>query len=445
MSDPARAERFEFLAPAFDPATGTGRLPYRLDDAEPLVETLRFPGAQWPQQPLARQAAEQALQLLHLLAGVSYYKAALPPLIDTGPHQLHAGLARFMEQVWADGLAEFAFCNQLDLRDHIHFPVSISRQEPVVHVPALALPPRALVAMGGGKDSLVSLEGLRAADIALQPVTVGPSSLIGDTVVAAGLSLLRIERSLAPGLLAMNRAGAWNGHVPVTAINSAILTLAAVLYGYRWVVFSNERSAEEATRTTADGRPVNHQYSKTLAFEQAFADTVRAQVAPDLQVFSTLRRLREPEVTRRFAALTQYHAVFSSCNRNFHREGSRIDGRWCGDCPKCRFTTLALAPWLPRAQVVAILGADLLDEPEQEAGFRALCELQADKPFECVGTVQESRALLSALRDHEDWRDALLVQKLAPLVPAQTPALETLLVPGGPHAIPEEILRRADF
>ncbi|NRB72434.1 MAG: hypothetical protein HRU51_11025 [Xanthomonadales bacterium] len=150
-------------------------------------------------------------------------------------------------------------------------------------------------------------------------------------------------------------------------------------------------------------------------------------------------------MTRRFAALTQYHAVFSSCNRNFHREGSRVDGRWCGDCPKCRFTTLALAPWLPRAQVVAILGADLLDEPEQEAGFRALCELQADKPFECVGTVQECRALLSALRDHEDWRDAGLVQKLAPLVPAPTPTLESLLVPGGPHAIPEEILRRADF
>ena len=107
------------------------------------------------------------------------------------------------------------------------------------------LPGRALVAMGGGKDSLVCLQMLRDAGVEVQPACVGGSVLIGDTVKAAGLPLIRIQRDLSPELTDMNAAGAWNGHIPVTAINSAILLCAGLLYGYRYIVFANESSANE--------------------------------------------------------------------------------------------------------------------------------------------------------------------------------------------------------
>lgn len=446
MTDPARAEQFRFLDHQYDPHTGVASLAYGFGRGQPLVETITFPYAPWPTDPARQAAFQRALGVLHLLAGVSYYKAALPPVIDTGEHALDARLAAFLETTWTEGLAEFAHVNELDLSGRIRFPAasggdalaarSISLAEP------LELPARALVAIGGGKDSLVSLELLREAGVDVQPVTVGASTLIGDTVRAAKLPLLRIQRELAPRLKEMNRAGAWNGHVPITAINMAILSCAALLYGYRWVVFSNERSAEQATLTGRDGQAVNHQYSKSLAFERQFRNVIHERVAPDLEVFSLLRSLSEAAVGERFAKLTTYHPVFSSCNRNFHHDGSRIEGRWCGDCPKCRFTTLALAPWLSPEAVTDIVGANLLDDPGQEEGFRALCALGRDKPFECVGTVEESRALLAALLDKPAWSDAALVRLLGPEVLEARGALAALLKPAGPHEIPDEITAR---
>lgn len=444
MAEQARAECFRFLERHYDPETGEATLGYGFERGEPLVETLRFPWAPWPVDASRQAALFRALGLLHLVAGVSYWKAALPPRIEVGDLAVDADLAAFLDHSWTQGLGEFAHVNGLDLAEAIHFPVTADAAS-LAPAGALDLPPRALVAMGGGKDSLVSLELLRAADIEVQPVTIGASKLIGDTVRAAGLPLIRIERHLAPRLMEMNAAGAWNGHVPVTAINMAILTCAALLYGYRWVVFSNERSADQPTLLGPDGRAVNHQYSKSLDFEQRFRAEVARRVAPDLDVFSLLRPLGEAAVTRRFSELRQYHPVFSSCNRNFHRDGSRIEGRWCGDCPKCRFTTLALAPWLEVEEIVAIIGRNLLDDPAQEEGFRALCALGRDKPFECVGTTEESRALLATLVHRAGWRDAALVRLLAPEVAGDEAALPGLMSPSGPHCIPEQVADRVGF
>ncbi|MEE4175375.1 MAG: endonuclease domain-containing protein [Xanthomonadales bacterium] len=453
MSGSAPANRptagvFRFLDATFDPATGETRLAYAFDDGPPLVETLVFPAAPPLEDPARAEAFDRALSLLHLVAGVSYWKALLPQRIEVGAGPLSPAergalpgdLAAFLEKTWTLGLGEFAFVNGIDPVDldrRARFPAGErgSGDAP----PDLGLPARALVAMGGGKDSLVSLETLRQIGVEVQPAVVGASTLIAETVAVAELPLLRIERHLAPELMRLNAAGAWNGHVPVTAINMAILACAAILYGHRWVVFSNERSAEEPTLHTADGEPVNHQYSKSLEFERAFRGMIRRYVARDLEVFSLLRDLGEAAVTRRFAELPAYHGVFSSCNRNFHRDGSRNEGRWCGHCPKCRFTSLALAPWLSPGQVTAIVGGNLLDDPSQEAGFRELAALGRDKPFECVGTAEESRALLARLSEDPAWRDCAVVRRLAREVSEDAGRLEGLLTASGPDEIPAEL------
>jgi hypothetical protein len=439
--DPRTAEVFRFAGCAYDPDTGVARLAYAFDDAPELVEKIEFPHAPWPEDPEQQAAFLRALELLHLLAGVSYYKAGLPPRIDTAELLLDAHVAGFVTETWVQGLAEFAHRNGLDMAGRVQFSAK-GELHPVKT--SVKLPERALVAMGGGKDSLVCLEVLRTAGVEVLPFTVGNSALIRETVAVAGLPLVEIRRELAPGLMAMNAAGAWNGHVPITAINSVIGLCAALLYGARSVVFANERSAEEATLFDAQGHSVNHQYSKSLAFERALREVVMRQVTAGLDYFSLLRPLGELGVTRRFALLRQYHAVFSSCNRNFHRDGPRISNRWCGDCPKCRFTSLALAPFLPPGEVSAILGQNLLDVHAQQSGFRELCGLGADKPFECVGTVAESRAALSFIARDPAWRSCAVVQVLAPLV-ADAPSLDSLLLPDGPHCIPQRLFQHVVF
>ena len=428
---------FRFGTCRYDTSSGEAFLSYQMDSGPELVERIVFPDAPWPPEDSRRAAFEQALNLLHLIAGVSYYKAGLASEIQFQGSPPQPALADFLTQLYVQGLAEFAYLNKVDVASRFRFQDTDQREASARN---LVLPDRALVAMGGGKDSLVGLDLLRQAGMQVMPVCVGSSSLIGETVRAANLQLLRIHRQLAPELAELNQAGAWNGHVPVTAINSAILVCAAALYGFRYVVFSNERSADEATLTTSGGLAVNHQYSKTSAFELAFQTVVHDFVSPDIDYFSILRPFSELEIVRRFCSLTAFHSVYSSCNRNFHLEGSSIPGRWCGHCPKCRFAALSLAVFLHPDQVNSIMGADLLDDLSQEEGFRALCELGLDKPFECVGEAGESRAALATLSQNEQWKNHAVVRSLAPLlVKVEVPDMASLLRPSEQHVIPSEV------
>lgn len=437
MNDPRAARVFHFAGCGYDPDCGEARLVYRIDDGPDLVERIVFPGAPQPRGADAQAAFAAALRLLHWIAGVSYWKAGLAPEIRITAPLPGEAVRDFLTGLYLNGLAEFAYRNGLELAGRLHIPGDrAARPQPR----RIALPERALVAMGGGKDSLVGLDLCRRVGLEVQPWCSGGSPLIGATVSAAGLELLSIERRLAPELHALNAAGAWNGHVPVTAINAAIGACAALLYGYRFVVFSNERSADEPTRTGPGGAPVNHQYSKSSAFEAAFRAVVREWVAPDLEVFSILRPFSELEIVRRFCVLEGFHRVYSSCNRHFHLSGPAIAGRWCGNCPKCRFAALSLALFLPPAGVCDIIGADLLDDPAQEPGFRALCGLDADKPFECVGGTGECRAALEALAQRPGWRGRYLVRRLAPeLAGLDVPPLDDLLRASTRHFIPPAI------
>ena len=233
--------------------------------------------------------------------------------------------------------------------------------------------------------------------------------------------------------------------MPVTAINSAILVCAAILYGYRYIVFANESSANEPTLTDSQGNDINHQYSKSFAFEKAFRQVIGQRVSQGIEYFSLLRPFNEIAITRRFSGMTGFHSVFSSCNRNFHLDGSHIDGRWCQDCPKCRFAALALAPFISPGQLLAIQDAELLDQENQIQGFKELCGLGEDKPFECVGTIAESRAAIKFLSQNCDWKNKRVVKDLAGTPEIQT-ASELELRPdaGAEHCIPSAIMAKLD-
>lgn len=433
---------FRFVRCDFDAATGVARLVYAFDAGPELVETVTIPGAPFALEGARAAAVEQALRLLHLVAGVSYYKAAVPDEIRIEGYRIDAATAAFLADVYENGLGEFAYRNGLQLRGRIRFPSDASLQAPAA--PALGLATGALVAIGGGKDSLVSIEALRAAGVAQTVTWIGGSQLIAACADRTGLPTLNIGRQLAPELFEYNRSGAWNGHIPVTAVNSAILVLAALLHGADQVVFSNERSASYGSMIEGTGE-VNHQWSKGWAFEQAFAAHVRSRVAADLHYYSLLRPLSELAVARQFAKTDRYDRHFSSCNRNFHILGERPAQRWCGVCPKCHFVFLALAPFMSKPRLVGIFGRNLLDEVSQTGGFDALLEYRDHKPFECVGEGQESRAAMASLAQRPEWREDAIVERFArEILPqlGEVPAIAPLLELSGEHQVPDALWSR---
>lgn len=439
---------FRFVRCSFDAQSGIATLVYAFDDGPEMTETVGMPGAPFALDDVRAEAVEAALRLLHLIAGVSYYKAAVPAEIRIDSYSIDAETAAFLEAVYAHGLGEFAYRNGLNLHGKIAFPRAAMAH--AAHAPALGLREHALVAIGGGKDSLVSIEALRSAGVEQTVTWIGGSQLIAACAARTGLPTLNLGRALAPELFELNRQGAWNGHIPVTAINSAIMVLAAVLHGAGQVVFSNERSASYGSVIPGTGE-VNHQWSKGWAFEKSFGEYVQSRVAADLHYYSLLRPLSELAVARQFAKNSHYDAHFSSCNRNFHILGERPANRWCGVCPKCHFVFLALAPFMPKPRLVGIFGRNLLDDPAQAGGFDALLEFQDHKPFECVGEGKESRAAMALLGERPEWREDALVGRFNREIRPQLDPLELALPPlleiGDEHRVPAALWEklRAQF
>jgi hypothetical protein len=439
LADPRSAQAFRFVRCGY--AGGVAELVYAFDDGPELIERIRFP--ELPEPNGARKAAfDAALRILHLIAGVSYYKAGLPPRIDVEAGPLDDATADLLDALYLHGLGEFAYRNGVDLRGKIAFPRSSAHALPAstFRLVEREHSSRVLVPIGGGKDSLVVVEALKAIDADATAVWVGASPLIAAVAARTGLPMFDIGRELSPVLFDYNRLGAWNGHIPVTAINSAILACAAVLYGFDAIAFANERSASAATLEYAGGQ-VNHQWSKGWSFEQAFATWLHTHVAGDLDYFSLLRPFSELAVTRAFAKSgAAYFDAFSSCNRNFRIMGPKPADRWCGQCPKCHFVFLALAPFLPKPRLLQIFGSNLLDDESQAAGFDALIEYRNHKPFECVGEGAEARAAFAALAARPEWSEDALVarfrQEIAPQLDASQLALEPWLSAAGEHGVP---------
>ncbi len=433
MDPAARGHLFRYESFTTDAKSGLLICRYSLDGREFAERFTLPPGPRWH-----TGEARAAARLVFLLAGVSYYKTAAPPVIDLGGTALTEAELAFLREFYLQGLGEFAYRNALDLSETVLVSGGTIPPRPPLRTGGLPAPPyppsppdppwegypppvppgppRALVPFGGGIDSIVVVERVRRlADAALFVVN-RPSDrfeAIEAPAAVTGLPIVRAEREIDPQLLRSAELGFLNGHVPVTGILSVLAVLAAVLTERDAVVMSNEWSASVPT-LEYQGRPVNHQYSKSASFEAAFRQVLAEVPARMPEYFSWLRDRTELWVGQEFAALEAYHGSFRSCNKAFYSDPARRLDHWCGQCDKCCFIDLILAPFVPAAalrQIFKITGEPLAD-PGLAGKFRALLGAGA-KPFECVGEVTECRAavLLAARRD--DRADGRLLQDLA--------------------------------
>jgi hypothetical protein len=132
----------------------------------------------------------------------------------------------------------------------------------------------------------------------------------------------------------------------------------------------------------------------------------------------------------------------------FRPSAAERGGDWCGNCPKCRFVFLALAPFVGKSTLLGIFGRDLLDDPAQFPGFAALCGEGEHKPFECVGEIAESAAAMSHLGRHPEWRDDAVVRQMldsfAPLRHSNAAEYQSAFARKGPHRVPGRYLAMLD-
>jgi hypothetical protein len=433
-------ERREFVCEdyRFVPETGVLSLHYAFDDGLRFVERIAFPAGERSLSARDTTALDRVFRLLLLACGVSYYKAFAPERVRCAAFPLDTVTAEFFTDFYMKGLAEFAWRNGIDLAKRLRV---IGDTIPPAEAMSIELPRRTCVPVGGGKDSIVTLECLRHAGEPLVLFSLGRAAPIEATIREAGLPAIHVTRTLDPALFALNEVGALNGHVPITGILSMIAVACAIICGFDAIAMSNEHSAS-APNIAAEGVEVNHQYSKSFEFEQAFSSLLERHVVRGIRYFSLLRPLSEVEIARRFTRYPRYLPVFRSCNAAFRQALDRRATNWCCDCPKCRFVFLALAPFLERQSLIETFGRDMLSDPGQIDGFAELCGLGSHKPFECVGEIGESAAVMSHLGEMSDWRNEAVVRALSPRLRGGDFA--SLFRSREPHLVPDRYLAMLD-
>ena len=324
---------------------------------------------------------------------VSYWKIACPKTIVVKPFDLKLCQKKWWRHLYYNGLGEFRYLNGIDCseKDFLTFETGTDREMKTVNQP---LEEKTLIPVGGGKDSVVTLEMLRD-EMPVIPLIVNPRGATVECVKAAGYTMddvAVVNRTLDPTMLQLNQEGYLNGHTPFSALLAFVSLLIGFGSGSRYIALSNESSANEST---VPGTNINHQYSKSIEFERDFREYVALHLNETIQYFSFLRPLNEMQIASFFSRCEAYHGVFKSCNA-----GSKTDS-WCGKCPKCLFTWIILSPFLSREKLTAIFGKDLMTDTALRPIFEELNGTSAVKPFECVGTVEEVRACVDYMKDRE--------------------------------------------
>ena len=317
---------------------------------------------------------------------VSYWKLACPKKVYIAPHKLDEKQILWWKKLYFNGLGEFFYLN--GIKENVNdFMEIIPEGEFSCEKINIELEENTLVPIGGGKDSVVTIELLKNK-MPIIPLIINPRGATEECVETAGFSLEQtavIKRTLDPTMLRMNNEGFLNGHTPF----SALLAFYTILIGFatnsKYIALSNESSANEPTVPDTE---VNHQYSKSIAFENDFRNYVDEYISSEIQYFSFLRPLNELQIARFFSKNKDYYKVFKSCN-----VGSKTDS-WCGKCPKCLFTWLIMSPFIPQNELVDIFGNNLLEDNELVPILKQLNGEVEVKPFECVGTVDEVNACL---------------------------------------------------
>ncbi len=448
------SDPFEYVGYQIHPESSRLVCRYRIG-AEEFCEEFTFPtGGDWD-----GAAAQEAARWLFLLAGVSYYKTGAPAVIDLGDVPVSDEDRAFLRDYYLHGMGEFAyrlrehhpddFSDGLDLRDLQLVGGRTDVPAPVA-TPAPRTGLRPLIPFGGGLDSIVSVGMLagKVTDPALFIVNRPGDRFeaIETPAAATGLPIVRAERAIDAKVLQSKDRGYLNGHVPVTGIISAMAVLSASLFGYDAVVMSNEWSSSSATLTLGDGREVNHQYSKSAAFERAFAARLQTAGLPDY--FSLLRPFTELWIAKFFAENTaSYLTSFRSCNRSFAIDPTKRVDHWCGVCDKCAFIDLIVAPFVPTEALSAVFrGNEPLQNPQLERAFEQLMGLDSDlKPWECVGDVVESRVAMRLIAQRPDRSGAMIETLSERAAQFDDPAADALLVPVGDHGIPERYATLIDL
>ena len=323
---------------------------------------------------------------------ISYWKCCCSPKIIVKCGFLDNNQINFWKKIYFYGLGELFFTNNIKtdiesfvniecLKNDNEFNYKVIEDESDGYI----------VPIGGGKDSVVTLETLKINKNRDFALIINPKPVTRKCAEIAGLAdnnIIEVYRSIDKRLIDLNSKGFINGHTPFSAMLAFVSYFVAYLLSKKYIALSNENSANESNVV---GEKINHQYSKSFEFECDFENYTSNYLKAPVKYFSFLRPLNELQIAKIFSKHEKYHLTFKSCNVGSKEK----DWIWCCNCAKCLFAYIILSPFLYKTKLVNIFGEDLFEKESLLETFIELTGNGKTKPFDCVGTYEEVNFAIS--------------------------------------------------
>ncbi len=330
---------------------------------------------------------EELVFHIGLIEMISYYKATVSKEIIVEAGYLNQDQIDFFKKLIFNGLGEFFHVNNIEVDDDFVTINAIGQKREYDNSSYIGK--GNLILVGGGKDSNVSLKLLKGLDNDAMIQNI--KDVTKNCALIGGIdeeNIVSIKRTIDPELIRLNKEGFLNGHTPFSSLLAFQSYLVAYLRNRKYIVLSNEESANEGT---VIGTKINHQYSKSYEFEEDFQNYVDKYLPIGMQYFSLLRPISEYQIAMLFSHYKEFHSTFKSCN-----VGSKENPwKWCCNCSKCLFVYIVLSPFLTSSELIDIFGENLYEKKELLETFQEIIGETGIKPFECVGSYSEAKYAVS--------------------------------------------------
>ena len=325
-----------------------------------------------------------------LIELISYWKVACSPQVIIKCGYLSKEQIDFWKKIYFYGLGELFYTN--NIKTNIEEFMNIKTTGNKIEYDEIKdLSDGYIVPIGGGKDSVVTLETLKLDKNKDYCLIINPKPVTLECAKIAGFendNIIEVTRTIDKELIELNERGFINGHTPFSAMLAFTSYFIAYLIGKKYIALSNENSANESN---VKDQKINHQYSKSFEFECDFEEYSKNYLKAPVKYFSFLRPLNELQIAKIFSKHEQYHRVIKSCNVGSKKE----NWVWCLNCAKCLFAYIILSPYLYKEKLVNMFGKDMFESKNLLETFKELTGNGKTKPFDCVGTFEEVNFAIS--------------------------------------------------
>lgn len=327
-----------------------------------------------------------------LIELISYWKCTCSPKIIIKCGFLNNEQIEWWKKIYFYGLSELFYTNNIktNIQDFVTIECT-NKNTNIEYEPIKDEYYGYIVPIGGGKDSVVTLETLELDKKNDYCLIINPKSVTLKCANLAGFedkNIIEIYRNIDSKLIDLNKNGFINGHTPFSAMLAFLSYFIAYVMSKKYIALSNESSANESNVV---GKKINHQYSKSFEFECDFEKYSNKFLKMPVKYFSFLRPLNELQIAKIFSKHEKYHNIFKSCNVGSKEK----EWKWCCNCAKCLFAYIILSPYLYKDKLVDIFEIDLFKKDDLLKTFIELTGNGDTKPFDCVGTFEEVNFAIS--------------------------------------------------